>query len=288
MINKENKIMSQPITEIITRRKSIRTYKKQSVSEEHIKQLNDFIKQTRGPFNSSVRFSIVDSQIALNSDNVKLGTYGIIKGATNFILASISKDEKNIEELGYELEAIILYATSLGIGTCWLGGTFKKGEFAKSINLSQNEILPIVSPLGYPSDSPSIISSFMRIAAGSNNRKQWNELFFNGSFEIPLTERDAAEFKTPIEMVRLAPSASNKQPWRIVKDKDSYHFFLCRTKGYGKVLDFDIQRVDVGIAMCHFDLTARELGLQGDWTSIEPKISVPNDCYQYIISWRTK
>jgi nitroreductase len=286
MSDNKNLIMPQPITEIIKKRKSVRTYKKQPLSDNHIKQLTNFIKNLKGPFETKIRFNIINSQVALNTDNVKLGTYGTIKGATNFILAAVNKDEKNIEQLGYQLEALVLYSTSLDLGTCWLGGTFKKGEFAKTMNLEENEMLPIVSPVGYISDSPHILSSLMRVAAGSNNRKSWSELFFNGSFDVPLTEIEAGEFKTPIEMVRLAPSASNKQPWRIVKDKDTFHFYLCRTKGYGKVLDFDIQRVDIGIAMCHFDLTAKELGLQGDWTLIEPKVTIPNDSYQYIISWK--
>ncbi|MGB4438289.1 MAG: nitroreductase family protein [Sedimentibacter sp.] len=55
-------------------------------------------------------------------------------------------------------------------------------------------------------------------------------------------------YGVPIEMVRLGPSASNKQPWRIIKDKNSYHFYLCRTKGYGSV-NFDVQKNDLGIAM---------------------------------------
>ena len=27
----------------------------------------------------------------------------------------------------------------------------------------------------------------------------------------------------------------------------------------------DLQRVDIGVAMCHFELTAREQGLAGEW-----------------------
>ena len=47
------------------------------------------------------------------------------------------------------MESLILYATSLGLGTCWIGGTFKKGQFAKAIDLKGDEILPIVLPIGY-------------------------------------------------------------------------------------------------------------------------------------------
>jgi hypothetical protein len=55
--------------------------------------------------------------------------------------------------------------------------------------------------------------------------------------------------------VRIAPSASNKQLWRVVKDGPCWHIFLQRTPGYRRdpsktLLDLcDRQRLDLGIAM---------------------------------------
>jgi hypothetical protein len=47
----------------------------------------------------------------------------------------------------------------------------------------------------------------------------------------------------------------------------------------------DLQRVDIGIGMSHFALTAQELGLQGQWKISEPDIKKPRVLTQYIISW---
>jgi nitroreductase len=100
-------------------------------------------------------------------------------------------------------------------------------------------------------------------------------------------------------MVRIAPSASNKQPWRIVQTGNAWHFYLQRTKRYGKgtlLFKFlrlaDLQRVDMGIAMCHFELTARSLGLQGHWIVEEPeslndKLQIPEET-EYTITWISK
>lgn len=60
--------------------------------------------------------------------------------------------------LGYSLEKVIIYCTSLGLGTVWLGGTFNKGNFAKAVNLKENEILPIVSPVGYEGGKKSLFA----------------------------------------------------------------------------------------------------------------------------------
>ena len=68
-----------------------------------------------------------------------------------------------MEELGYEMESLVLYATSMGLGTCWLGGTFKKGQFAKAMEVGEGEVLPIVLPIGYANEKKSFIDKTMRI-----------------------------------------------------------------------------------------------------------------------------
>ena len=37
-----------------------------------------------------------------------------------------------------------------------------------------------------------------------------------------------------LEMVRRGPSASNKQPWRVVRAGERWHLYLQRTRGYGR------------------------------------------------------
>jgi nitroreductase len=278
------KYFNKPIAEIIKERTSIRTYAPKALDEKEKKNLAGYINNIDAPFNGSVRFKVVDNTAALNN-NIKLGTYGVIKGASSFIASAVSPGEFNLEELGYKLERIILYATSLELGTCWLGGTFKKGEFSKAMKLEEGEILPIISPIGYKAESKSIVEKLMRSVAGSNNRKKWEELFFDGSFDKKLTPEESGAFKDALEMVRVAPSASNKQPWRIVKDNSTFHFYIYHAKGYSNSLGFDMQRIDMGIAMSHFDLVLKEAGMLGNFKELKPSIKEPNDNYEYIISW---
>jgi hypothetical protein len=47
----------------------------------------------------------------------------------------------------------------------------------------------------------------------------------------------------------------------------------------------DLQRVDMGIAMCHFELASDELGLTGRWATAEPAIKKPDDSTEYVASW---
>ena len=46
-----------------------------------------------------------------------------------------------------------------------------------------------------------------------------------------------------------------------------------------------MQRLDMGIAMCHFELTAQELGLEGKWIIAEPGIRTPGELTVYTASW---
>jgi hypothetical protein len=47
----------------------------------------------------------------------------------------------------------------------------------------------------------------------------------------------------------------------------------------------DLQRLDMGIAMSHFELTARELGLSGRWENIPPRLSPLAEKTEYVWSW---
>jgi hypothetical protein len=104
---------------------------------------------------------------------------------------------------------------------------------------------------------------------------------------------EADGFAAILEGVRMAPSASNKQPWRIVRTGADWHFYLQRTKGYGKGSPIfrllrltDLQRVDLGIALCHFELAARETGLAGRWVLEEPDIGALAPGVEYTATWR--
>ena len=55
-----------------------------------------------------------------------------------------------------------------------------------------------------------------------------------------------------LDMVRWAPSAINKQPWRIVHRDGAYHFYEKKDRGYSSDATGDMQKIDVGIALCHF------------------------------------
>lgn len=180
----------------------------------------------------------------------------------------------------------MLYAQSLEIGTVWIGGTMDRAAFEKEMELGADEIMPCVSPLGYPAKKMSLREAAMRKSIKADTRLALEDIVYCNSFEKPLTPNEAGRLFLPLEMVRLAPSAVNKQPWRMVVMNDVVHFYLQRSKNFsgGKL---DMQKIDMGIALCHFELMAKELGIGTEFIIEEPNISCKNEA-EYIASYKIK
>jgi hypothetical protein len=273
------------IIETINKRTSCRTYSNKPIEPEKTEALKTFLTEnTASPFGSEVRFELLNAQEPGMSEGRTPGTYGVIKGAGHFIAGAVKNRWKAMEDFGYCMEKNILKATALGLGTCWLGGTFNRSGFAEKMNLAGTELLPAVSPVGYPGDRRSMIDRGFRFIAGSNRRRSWDELFFDGDIESPLSKESAGSYETPLACVRIGPSASNMQPWRIIKGNDIFHFYLRRTPGYKAILgDIKLQNIDMGIAMCHFESSSTELGLRGRWRIEDPQMKTSG--IEYIASW---
>ncbi len=270
-----------PVEKTIKTRSSIRTFEEKPLDVKVIQQIKNYIAALSNPFSVEVKLQLLETA----SSNEKLGTYGVIKGARDYIGATVSEADLNLEAVGYSFEKLILYLANLGIGTCWLGGTFNRNQFSNALEVKANELFPAISPIGYPLEKKRLADTLIRKIAKSDQRKSWNELFFLKDFSVPLTQEEAKEFAFPLEMVRLGPSASNKQPWRIVKANDGFHFYEAKALGYSDKLSLDIQRVDIGIAACHFHVAALEKGLPGKFEKLsDPGIIPPADNH-YIFSY---
>jgi nitroreductase len=283
---------AHPIEELIKQRFSCRSYLSQPVEERTRQRLVDYAAALQtGPFGAQMRFELVAAREKDQKALKNLGTYGFIKGATGFIIGAMQDDEKNLEDFGYLMESIILFATDVGLGTCWLGGTFTKSSFSQRVSPRPGELIPAVASLGYCAKKPRRFDALIRNSADAERRLSWEQLFFDSRFGVPLSREMAGDYATALEMVRLAPSASNKQPWRIIKDTHKWHFYLQRTPGYRERMLVrlftvaDMQRIDMGIAMCHFELMARETGLDGRWEINAPKVEEIDEFTEYLVSW---
>ncbi len=244
-----------------------------------------------GPFGSRLRFELVAARPGDSEALKGLGTYGTIRGATAFLVGAASPGPRYQEDFGFAMERLVLEATVLGLGTCWLGGFFTRGSFARRMRLARSERIPAVVAVGRIRDRVSAQAGLMRRAVSGSRRRPWSELFQDAQSGRPLTPGSAGRYARAVEMVRRAPSASNRQPWRILKEGRSWHFFLHRGAANPPRLGRlflrleDLPRVDIGIALCHFELAAREAGLSGEWTVAAPSPVLPGESTQYEATW---
>jgi len=270
--------------ETIKKRVSCRSYDGRPLDNNLKERLRAFFREnTRGPFGNALRFELIDLTEAERAELKSLGTYGVIKGAGLFIAGAVARGVRAMEDFGYGMEKNILFAATLGLGTCWLGGTLNRAGFARKIGLSSEEFMPAISPVGYPAEKRSLTDRAFRYMAKSDKRKPWEELFFDEKPGNPLVKDKTGAFEQALESVRIGPSASNRQPWRIVREGASCHFFLQRTPGYDKMLgEVRLQEVDMGIALCHFELAATELGIGGSWRQSKPAFDAGT--WEYVVS----
>ncbi|MGB8932790.1 MAG: nitroreductase family protein [Anaeromyxobacteraceae bacterium] len=283
-------ISTVPIAEIARRRFSSRAYLPGPIASEQRSLLDSLVTSVRGPFGAAVRFRVVAATEQDAEALRGLGTYGFIKGARAFVVGAVGPGEKQLEDYGYAMERVVLGATAIGLGTCWLGGSFTRSRFARAIGATATETVPAVIAVGH--SAPGSEDGRIRRRVSGHRRKPWSELFFDGDFGAALTPERAGPLATAVETLRLAPSASNKQPWRVVRQGSAWHFYLERTPGYGPgtltswlLRLADLQRVDMGIAMCHFELAAREAGQAGQWVVQPPKIEQTGAAREYVVTW---
>lgn len=286
---------SKPISEIIRRRYSCRTYLERPIARALQLQVTEYAAALGpGPFGGLARFELVAAQEDDRKVLRQLGTYGFIKGASGFLVGATGDGEEKLEDFGWQMERLVLFATDLGLGTCWLGGTFTKSSFAGKISARPHELIPAVVAAGYIGRRPRRVDHLIRRGAKGDRRFSWEQLFFTDRPGTFLPRQAAGEYALPLEMVRLAPSASNRQPWRIVRHDGRWHFYLRRTPGYREGLlnrlftQADMQRIDMGIAMCHFELTARELGLAGEWKKQDPGLELADEFTEYSATWQSR
>jgi nitroreductase len=187
------------------------------------------------------------------------GSYGKVQGAPALIAFIGDTNDRYVnEKIGYTGEGIILEATSMGLGTCWVGGSmfFRRGLAESIVGTSKNERVFAVTPVGY---AVKEFSTGERVQTGFgmfHRRKPLMEM---------VSGLDKNEWpgwvKAALEAARLAPSAINRQPWRFYVEPDSITISV-----NSPLLEWGIsKRLDCGIAMLHIEVAALDCGVKGRW-----------------------
>ena len=165
------------IAKLVRDRRSVRTYDGRAVSRPDLEKLSSFMERIENPYDIPVEFKLLDGK----KQKLKCP---VISGADLFIGAKAPRVSHMEEAVGYSLEALVLYAQSLGLGTVWVGGTMDRAAFERAMDLTENERMPCMTPIGYPAQKMSVKENFEEVpGAGSGTSS-----FFSGFF-TPLAGR---------------------------------------------------------------------------------------------------
>jgi nitroreductase len=238
------------------------------------------------PFGSRPRFALVTAEPGAAA--AKMGTYGLLAKVPAYVVGAVRLGGMAMEDFGYAMEGIVLRATELSLGSCWLGGVFDRGKAAKALRLGEGEVVPAALALGKPAATRSLQDRIVFAAAGARRRKLPSELFFRPSASGAWGPLGVlGEWEAVLEAVRYAPSASNKQPWRMLADagKGELHLYLNEDKLYNAALKpVSLQCIDMGIALRHIEAAAQAKGFAGEIR----RLATPPPCpmgWDYIASW---
>ena len=265
------------VLDAVKSRRSVRTFDGNALRQGDAQKIVAFAEKVENPYDVPIEWKLLDAKkYGLSSP--------VIVGADAYIAGKMRRVPHAEEAFGYTFEKVVLFAESLGVGTTWIAGTMKRDAFEKAMAFSDGEVMPCVSPLGYPAKKMSLRESLMRKGIRADSRLDFDKVFFDGSFEKPLTPEAAGKLTDALEAVRLAPSAVNKQPWRVVLCENTVHFYEKKNNGFDDGT-WDIQKIDAGIALAHFELAARECGLQTRFTIADPGITAPDNTV-YIASFQ--
>ncbi len=259
------------IIEAIKARHSVRTYAGIRLAPDQETKINDAINSASSPFGGNVTIRLM----AVNAGGeFRPSTYGVIKEARNYLLMSLGDDNDSKLSGGFIMEQVVLKACQLGLSTCWIGGTFKDKTFTSAAAIPDGEHLTAVSPIGQAAEKTRIADRIFRAMVNSSKRKPLGDLFFVNDFSTPLTEN--GPYAAMLEMMRLAPSSRNSQPWRALIRGKRLDFYCSTQNKYSLI--------DMGIGLCHFYLAADEQNCIGHFTKEVMPAPASGD-WHYVISF---
>lgn len=204
------------IPEAISKRTSTRTFTQQQPPEGLLDELCA----------GSDTLTVLD-QATLGEG--RIGSYGIIRGKPRYVAVAGTDLFKG----GMEGERLVIELTRRGLATCWISGTFNRSLADRAAG---RDTVAVIAA-GYAAPRASLVEKMMRSAV-------------HARWRLPMTDIIIAGVEPPflidaLEALRLAPSACNRQPWRLAFNPSG------TIDVYGDPKD-SLMLLDCGIALSHF------------------------------------
>lgn len=219
----KERTMFEQLSAMIPRRRSVRSYLPEPVDEAMLAEVRAFMEALTPliPGERPVARIIptVQASFLQKWKNPQFLAFYCVEG------------EDALINVGFMYQQLDLYLQSLGLGTCWVGLGWPDD---KLVPPPEGMKLAVMMAFGYP-DGVALrnAADFKRNAA-------------ENIADVP-DER--------LEPARLAPSATNSQPWHFVHDGEVLHVYreelgLIKKRTHGRM-----NLIDMGIMLAHLHVT---------------------------------
>ena len=206
------------IADMISRRRSVRAYKPDAIDAATLAELQACM--------AGLVPLIPGARAEGRIIPTEHGSYWQKWKTPHFIAIFSDGSDDALMNVGFMYQQLDLYAQSRGLGTCWVG----LGSLTDEEPVPEGMKLAVMMAIGIPDGVPE------RTAADFK-RKPMQEI------------ADAPDDR--LEALRLAPSATNSQPWFVTHEGETLHLFreelgLIKQRTLGRM-----NKIDMGIGLCH-------------------------------------
>lgn len=229
--------------QLIERRISVRQYE-QDVNEATLAQVRKICEHVKGYNSSALKYFLLPGS-EVHRRLRCIGPIGRVF-APWYLAAVASGDREALFNLGYSSQRVILELTAMDLGTCWLGALFDSEALGDNLGLEKGQAVRALIAWGRGHKVPG--------TKEKSGRRQPPE-----KLAVYAEDRDTRyPWRTVLEAVRWAPSAINRQPWRLWFGASAVHLF----SRSGRLARSGIP-IDMGIALCHLELACEQLAIPG-------------------------
>ncbi len=216
----------------IEERMSRRKFSKEPLSKQEVEK----IKAAINSLNEASGLGIMLVEDGSSAFQKLRKTYGLFSNVRSVILMKGKKELNHLKEMvGYYGEDLILTITDMGLGTCWVGGTFDKDEFT----IEHNEELICVIVVGKV-EAPNMGEKLLHSAI--HRKVKSLEQRITSDQALPQWAFDG------MQAVLLAPTAKNTQKPMFKYENGVLSAHIAD--------DYALDLIDLGIAKKHFDIEA--------------------------------
>ena len=256
------------IFDLMRARRSCRSFQTRMLSPSHRAALLDAVRRhsaapTIGP--APIRFEYV---------NAPLTVWPVVNGREFLVaIAPRAYDRLAVIDVGRTLQKIVMDATRLGLGTCWIGPGADHGSIMHHLggrfNPEEDHII-CVCAVGYKSRYiPLLVRIINRQLYG---RLPLEKLFFaDPDFcrSLPVREAPFNQFGRTYEICQWAPSSYNGQTTRCAAGIEEEEGSRCLTRFdfYTATDSRFYAPVALGIWCANWELGCEVLGIRGDFKS---------------------